>query len=234
MEKENDVKIIGLISSPHKNGNSASLAREALRAAEDVEAHVKEVYLPEYDLKYCKGCMNCVSGEKCLLNDDLNTLRKQIEDSDGIIISSPTYGLMPNALMMNFLQRLGMYSTYRSSLADKYVIGISTAGGVGPKKVAKYLTNITDGLFEVGYRTGILGVKLGNGGIKNEDKNAARELGKRLVKDINEQKKYRLQKIFNKFISTIAIKPIMKKNLRRNKDDTMKGVYEYLKAKGKI
>jgi multimeric flavodoxin WrbA len=228
------VQIIGIISSPHRNGFSATLTRKALNAAKKEGANIEEIYLPDFDIQYCRGCLRCVSGDKCVLNDDLNTLRNKLEKVDGIIISSPTYGLNPNALMMNFIQRIGIYAVYRSSLAKKYIVGISTAGAIGSKKVAKSLTDITDGLFEVGYRTGNLGAKIGEGNIDEKDLNKAQELGKKLVQDIKTQKKYRFQKLWTKFLSAVAIKPTMRKNLRENKASSMQGAYNYLKKREKI
>jgi len=231
---ENTIKVVSVISSPHKNGFSATLTRSASKSAQKEGAEIEELYLPDFNLKYCQGCMNCLTGDKCVLDDDLNILRGKLEAADGIIMSSPTYAITPNALMMNFLQRIGIYAVYRSSLSDKYVIGISTSGAIGADKVAKYLTEITDGLFEVGYRCGYLGARIGEGNIDEDDLNKAQELGKKLVQAIKTQKRYRFQKMPFKVLSAIAITPKMRKNLLKNKDTSMRGVYSYLKARGKI
>ncbi|MBD3195510.1 MAG: flavodoxin family protein [Candidatus Lokiarchaeota archaeon] len=231
---KNTINIVTIISSPHRKGYSATLARKAMNAAKEEGVDVEEIYLLDYNIKYCSGCMNCVSGNKCTLGDELNLLRSKLEKAEGIIISSPTYALMPNAIMMNFIQRIGIYSAYRSSLAGKYIVGISTAGGVGSKKVAKYLTEITDGLFDLGYRSGILGVKVGHDDLKPEDLDQAADLGKKLIQDIITKRKFRFQKLFSKLLSIIVLKPIMKKNLKENGEKEMQGVYEYLKEKGKI
>lgn len=41
------MKIIAIISSPNRNGNSAVLTREALRGSADSGADVNEIYLPD-------------------------------------------------------------------------------------------------------------------------------------------------------------------------------------------
>ncbi|MBY9005269.1 MAG: flavodoxin family protein [Candidatus Lokiarchaeota archaeon] len=232
---KNGINIIGLISSPHKNGSSANLTREVLNSAERKGANIEELYLPDYNIEFCKGCMNCLRENKCILKDDLNLIREKLESCHGIVISSPTYGIAPNGMMMNFIQRIGIYSVYRSSLAGKYIIGIATAGAIGAKKVAKYLTEITDGLFDLGYRTGVLGAKLGHeNNMKQKDRKRAYKLGSKLIDDIKNKKKYRIQKIWNKILTAILIKPIMKKNLKKNKDTYMKGPYNYLHERGVI
>ena len=109
VKEDRDYKIIGLISSPHRNGNSATLARKVLNSAEQMGIITEELYLPDFDLEYCRGCMSCCSGPKCIINDDLNYIVEKLMECDGMVLSSPTYGLAPNALMMNFLQRAGIY-----------------------------------------------------------------------------------------------------------------------------
>jgi multimeric flavodoxin WrbA len=228
---ENKIKIVGIISSPHKYGNSAKLTQNVLMGAKEMGADIEEIYLPDFNLKYCKGCLSCVSGNACVLNDDLNYLRNILITSDGIIMSSPCYGLEPNAIMMNFLQRIGIYTVYRSALKDKYVVGISTAGAVGAKKVAKQLTGISDGLFGGGKRTGALGVKIG---FKTVDRKLvkAQKLGKKLVQDISRQKRFRFQNLMSKFISRVIISKVMKRNINENKTGRMRGVYLYLHENG--
>ncbi|MHA1916067.1 MAG: flavodoxin family protein [Promethearchaeota archaeon] len=223
--------MVGVISSPHPYGNSAKLAQNVLKGAKKMGAETEEIHLPDFNLKYCKGCLSCVSGNKCVLNDDLNYLRNVLLACDGIVISSPCYGIEPNALMMNFLQRIGIYTVYRSALKDKYVVGISTAGAIGAKKVAKQLTGITDGLFGGGCRTGILGVKIG---FKTVDRKLlkAQKLGKKLVHDISCKKKYYFQNLLSKFLRKIIISKVMKKNIEKNKTGRMSGVYLYLQENG--
>jgi multimeric flavodoxin WrbA len=53
------LKIIGIISSPRYQGNTATLAREALKGAAASGAEVEEIYLPNYKIEYCQGCMKC-------------------------------------------------------------------------------------------------------------------------------------------------------------------------------
>ena len=180
------MKIIGIASSPHRNGNSVTLLREALKGAREAGAETEEIYLPDYDIRYCQGCMRCLSSDRCALPDDLNRLREKLTEANGLILSSPTYGLAPNAMMKNFSDRIGMHSVYRSRLGDKYVAGIATAGAVGARKTAKMLTGIVDGFHRNGRISGILGVSIGHG-----DATAAlpqaRDLGRKIADDIQTQ-----------------------------------------------
>lgn len=227
------MKIIGIASSPHRNGNSVTLLREALKGAREAGAETEEIYLPDYDIRYCQGCMSCLSSDRCALPDDLNMLREKLTEADGLILSSPTYGLAPNAMMKNFSDRIGMHSVYRSLLGDKYVAGIATAGAVGARKTAKKLTGITDGFHRNGRISGVLGIALGHG-----DATAAlpqaRDLGRKIVDDIQTQRKYPFQKLLESLVRALVLKPLMRKNVLEHKTGAMKGVYEYWLAKGYI
>jgi multimeric flavodoxin WrbA len=225
------MKIIGIASSPHRNGNSVTLLRAALEGAAEAGAETEEIYLPDYDIRYCAGCMCCLSTDRCAIQDDLNMLREKMVEADGIILSSPTHALAPNATMKNFSDRIGMHSVYRSLLGDKYVAGIATAGAAGARKTARMVTGITDGFHRNGRISGVLGVTLGHGDAEPALPQAG-ELGRKMVDDIQTQRKYPFQKLLESLVRALVLKPLMRKNVLENKDGAMKGVYEYWVANG--
>ena len=69
--------------------------------------------------------------------------------ADGLILGSPSYGIRPNAIMKNFLDRIGLFNAYAAMFGDKYIVGVSTAGGIGAKQVAKQLTDLVICPFKV-------------------------------------------------------------------------------------
>ncbi|UCG70120.1 MAG: flavodoxin family protein [Thermoplasmata archaeon] len=227
---------MGISSSPRRNGSTAYLVDEALAEAKRYNAIVEHIHLPSYNMKFCKGCMNCLRNGKCAISDGFEKIKSKIMECDGIIIGSPTYGLAPNAIMKNFLDRFGIYSVYRSALGGKYIVGISTAGAIGSKKVAKKLTGLVSGAFAYGYVSGTFGFNVKHGKAQDHPEAAskARKLGKRIVEDISLGRKYRLQRLGNKLLHKIIIKPIMLKNIMEHKDLEMKSVYLYLRDAGYI
>lgn len=230
------MKIVGIISSSHSNGNTAALVREALKGAEEGGASVTEIFLPKYNLEFCNGCLKCLE-DKCPINDDFEEVRDLIYQTDGIIWSSPTFGAAPNAIMKNLIDRLGMFERFTSSLGGKYVAGISTAGNMGAKKVSKRLVSIAkDGIFKRGYVSGVLGVAIGKGNVK-DDSNAlmkAYNLGKKMSNDIKTDNKYPLQNLIGRLINSIMIKPHFKKVILRDKETNMKAVYNNLMQRGLV
>jgi multimeric flavodoxin WrbA len=222
-----------VISSSHYNGNSATLVREALKGAEEEGVLTSEIFLPRQNVEFCTGCMKCLGG-KCPFSDDFENLKNLIYEADGIILGSPTFAAAPNAIMKNLIDRLGMYERFTSSLGGKYIAGISTAGSMGAKKVAKGLANLAkDGVFKRGYVSGFLGVSIGAEGIVNDSATLimSRNLGRKIARDIKNKKKYTFQKIFGRLINFFFIKPLFRKVILKNKDGNMKVVYNNLKQR---
>ena len=164
-------------------------------------------------------------------------IKKLVHDADGIILSSPTFAGAANARMKNFIDRIGLFENMTSSLfGGKYVVGISTAGSMVAKKVAKGLTYmVTGSSFERGYVSGYLGVKLGSKDVKDTDGNSlANELGRKITRDIKNNKKYHLQNLFVRMINFLILKPSYKKIILKGKEDNFKTVYSNLRERGLV
>lgn len=231
------MKIIGIISSPRPHGNTAVLVRQALKGAAESHAEVEEIYLPAFRIDYCKGCFVCMSEGKCPNQDDFQLLRDKLLAADGIIISSPSYGLAPTACMKAFLDRIGMYNAYTSSLGGKYVVSISSAGAMGAKKVAKELAGlVTNGVFKRGYMSGILAVSVGHSTTCTDQKAMRRSflLGQRLAGDIIRKNVYPFQNMTKRILNKLILRRVFLQNVIDHKDKTMKAVYIELKKKGYI
>lgn len=230
--------ITAVLGSPSRDGNTCVLAREILRGAKDAGAEVDEIFLAEYNIEFCRGCISkdarnmCMSAGRCVIDDDVNMLRQKLYDSDGIVLASPSYGMMPSARMKNFMvDRIGMYTAYTSSLGGKYFVGASTCGGIGAKKVAKGLADhFINGFHMRAYGTGCISAKLGYDRVEDRPEvlEEAYRLGKRLVNDIETGKKYPLQKLYSRAMKKLVVRRIILKNIYANKDGRMKAVYENL------
>lgn len=237
-----DIKIVAVISSPNFNGNTASLVREALNGAKEEGASVNEIFLANYKLEFCKGCLMCNAKGECPIPDDFEEIRKLIYEADGIILGSPTYALEYNAAMKCFFERLGPYTLYGSLLGGKYSVGISTSyNRNGAKNVAKKLTSIFKfGIFERSYISGTLGVHTMINGVEKkvcesaDDLKKANELGRKITKDIKCNNRYTFQNIIYRIIIALFIKPIFKKFILKNKEEKEYASYYSLHQRGLI
>jgi multimeric flavodoxin WrbA len=228
--------VIGIISSAHACSNSAVLVRESLKGASEKGAETKEIYLPEYDLEYCTGCLSCMKCGKCHLPDGFNGLRDQLYAADGIIWGAPTYAGAPNAIMKNLIDRLGMYEMSTSSLGGKYMAGIASASAQGAaKKVAKGLSRFgIGGTFMRSYSVGYLGAGF-KGGRRAEKDEAlllkARRLGAKVADSISSKKFYPLQGLPKRMINTLMMRPVFGDYIKKNKDGETKVLYESLQRR---
>jgi multimeric flavodoxin WrbA len=229
------MKITGIISSPRKNGSGAYLIRKALKKAEALGAEIKEIFLAEKNIKFCRGCFHCMAKGSCSIqDDDFEEIKKEIESSDGIILCSPNYAFSANANMKRLFERFGMMEYMTSgSFGGKYIACIGTAGGAGAKKVAKKMAALfTNGILRRAYESSCLGINTGKTEAKNNPDEAvkAEQLGEKLFRDIEKGNKYPFQNIFKRIVNSIFIKPKFLKMIIIQKEGSMKGVYEYLKG----
>jgi len=84
-------KVIGIIGSPRKLGNSSSIVNEVLRGAQDSGAETKVFYLNSMNIKGCQSCMYCRKNNNCCIKDDMQEILENIKDADAVIIGSPIY-----------------------------------------------------------------------------------------------------------------------------------------------
>ncbi len=238
------MRVTAVLGSPSKDGNTCVLAREVLKGAAEAGADTREIFLAEHRIEFCRGCISkgvktvCMATGRCVINDDVNRLRQQLYESDGIVLASPSYGIRPTARMKNFLvDRIGMYTAYTSSLGGKYFVGVSTCGGIGAERVARELPkDFLVGFHQRGYLTGYIGVKLGGDRIESRPDalTKAYSLGQKLADDIRTERTYPFQKLFDRLMTALVVRRIILQNIYTHKDGQMKAVYDNLVGRGLI
>lgn len=233
------MKVVGVISSAHPGGNSATLVREALKGAAAEGAVTTEIFLPKYRIEFCTGCLQCMAEGRCPQPDDFETLRAILCEADGIILGAPTFGSAPNARMKNFMDRFGLFEFFTASLGGKHLAAISTASmgaGAGRKVAAQMAKMFTSGVFLRGYVSGVLGVKARGEGIDGDAKalKRAEELGRKLASDIEHRRSHPLQNLPTRAINRFLLQPMFRGAILSYKEGMMKGVHDSLKGRGLI
>jgi multimeric flavodoxin WrbA len=85
------MKVIGIVGSPRKNGNSETLVRAVLEGAKE-KGHETEIFLlGEMSYRGCQGCMYCKTHDRCKLEDDLTGVMDAIKETDAIVLGAPIY-----------------------------------------------------------------------------------------------------------------------------------------------
>jgi multimeric flavodoxin WrbA len=98
-------KILGVVASPRKKGNTHILVSRILEGAEEQGAVTDLLFLNDLTIRECDGCHACWKGKPCSKKDDMNDVYAKIMESDVIIFGTPVYWYGPTALMKLFIDR---------------------------------------------------------------------------------------------------------------------------------
>jgi multimeric flavodoxin WrbA len=85
------MKILAISCSPHLNGNTVTILKEALRGAEEEKAAIELFSVSGKTILPCDGCWACANTGRCRLGDDMGELYEKIVQADGIIFGTPIY-----------------------------------------------------------------------------------------------------------------------------------------------
>lgn len=100
------MKVLGLVASVRRLGNSEILTKEALMGAEDEGAEVEILRLTDYEVRPCQGCATCLFQDRdCVIEDDANFIFAKMAASDGIILGAPCYILEATAIIKQLIDR---------------------------------------------------------------------------------------------------------------------------------
>jgi multimeric flavodoxin WrbA len=130
------MKVLGIVGSKRKNGNTAYLVQQALNAIESKEVETELIFLGDYNIRGCTGCEGCKETYKCVIKDDMQKIYPLIMSADAIVLGSPTYFYNITADMKAFIERLycfqvfadddrSVWSSINEALGGKYAVVIS-------------------------------------------------------------------------------------------------------------
>lgn len=141
------MKVTAFVGSARKKHTYRTTEKflQKLQSLGDIEYEM--VSLSDYDLKICKGCMLCLNkGEElCPLKDDRDKLIEKMNNSDGIIFSSPNYSFNVSGFMKIFLDRLG-FIFHRPRFFGKACTSIVVQGFYRGNKIIDYFNFLGKGL----------------------------------------------------------------------------------------
>jgi multimeric flavodoxin WrbA len=98
-------KVLGIVGSPRKKGNTHILVSRILEGAEAEGATTETVLLGKLKIRECDGCHACWKGKPCAKRDEMNDLYPKIVESDAVVFGTPVYWYGPTALMKGFIDR---------------------------------------------------------------------------------------------------------------------------------
>ena len=99
------MKVLILLGSPRKNGNTELLLKKIMQGIEQAHCSWELIRLPELDIHPCIGCGTCEKEGICIFKDDMQNLYERISQADRIIIGSPIYFYNVTAQTKAFIDR---------------------------------------------------------------------------------------------------------------------------------
>lgn len=176
------MKVLGIVGSYRRKGNTELLVREALRGAEELGAQVDLLFLRELDVRPCDGCYSCRRKGICHIRDDMQKVYIKLLDSQGIIFGTPVYMRSMCGQMKVFLDRITALGYPVRRLANRVGGVITVAERTGH--------SLTNGIFQFFFSSHrmiatdhVSGLAREKGEILKDSHamKAARELGKQMV-----------------------------------------------------
>ncbi len=125
------MKIIGLIASPRKEGNTAWIVNKILEGAKEQGAEIQSWYFSDLDIQPCRGCWGCHKGDQgCVIKDDMQKLNDAIDHAHAIVFGSPIYMTQMSAqakiiidrLFARFLPRYSPYFKAENAAQKKLIL----------------------------------------------------------------------------------------------------------------
>jgi len=183
-------KVVVILGSPRRIGNSAALAARISRGAESAAAEVETLFLQDLEISPCRGCDTCRKPDSkgCAIKDDMQGIYPKLIRADAWVIASPVYWFTMSAQTKIFMDRCYALPAYAEDpFAGKRVAIAMSYGDVDPVKsgCVNALRTFQDAFSYT--RSKVVGMVYGSamraGEIENNEAlmREAEELGKRLV-----------------------------------------------------
>ena len=133
-EKNQTKKVVVLLGSPRKKGNSAILANRIIKGAQEAGAEVETFYLNGMNIRPCQGCYACQKKDSkgCVQDDDMQKIYPKLVEADAWVIASPVYWFTMSAQTKLFMDRCFALLAYGAQAFRKKVAIAMSYGDTDP------------------------------------------------------------------------------------------------------
>jgi multimeric flavodoxin WrbA len=124
-------KILVLLGSPRKKGNSATLADQIIAGVESVEATAEKIFLHGKAISPCQACYACQrpDSEGCAIDDEMQPIYGKLIEAHGWVIASPVYWFSMSAQTKLFLDRCFALPAYKKDAFTGKRIAVAMSFG---------------------------------------------------------------------------------------------------------
>jgi multimeric flavodoxin WrbA len=101
------MKVLGLVGSPRREGNTDLLVNAILFGAGAAGHLTEKIYLYDIKIEPCLDCAGCkTNGGKCVVSDRMKGVYPKLSEADVIVFGTPLYWYGPSAKMKLLIDRL--------------------------------------------------------------------------------------------------------------------------------
>ncbi len=120
--------LLGISASPRKLGNCELFIKHIFQQLGE-GWELRLACLPDLDVKPCRACYRCLSGEmRCPQKDDFFTVLDALVEADAYVVAAPAYLLSANGSLKKFLDRGLQFYAFIDRLWGKPAAGVAIAG----------------------------------------------------------------------------------------------------------
>jgi len=108
-------KILVINGSLRARGNTDTLLASLVEGIKSTDAAVTLHVLRDKKIQDCRGCYFCYENDRCAVNDDMQGIHNDVQNSDLLVLASPLYWWGVSGLMKTFIDRLYLYYPRRNT-----------------------------------------------------------------------------------------------------------------------
>lgn len=133
------MKITCIVGSARVNGSTNYLVDTFIKGVmkNNADAEIKKYSVASSKINFCYGCKECYKDGRCVQNDDVLEIVKDIISSDFVVIAAPSYWADVPGQLKTFFDRntpFGDTNPNRTVVADKAIKGIAIAVRAGVRE----------------------------------------------------------------------------------------------------
>lgn len=134
------MKVLGIVTSPRKGGNTEILVSEVLASAQEAGAETELLLLRDKKIQPCDGCRTCHKTNACHIKDDMQDVYPKLEAADAIVLGTPVYFWTVTAQCKIFMDRTYCYHINRR-LRGKVGAGVIATRRAGATQAFSVINN---------------------------------------------------------------------------------------------
>ena len=141
MSGPTDTRILGIVGSPRKDGNTETLVDAVLEGAAGAGALAEKKLLGTLAIGPCKACNGCQKTHECVQQDDMAGLLPLMRDSEIWVLGTPVYWWGPTSQFKAFVDR--WYGVDPRIFRGKKIIATVPMGG-GNEHYARHVLGMLE------------------------------------------------------------------------------------------